>query len=137
MTPQAAEGFSTLRLTLPDHLLKSHAAHRGLVLPYGPEDNAHLTLLYGLPGDTHLQEEVRCRIAELLRWHRVLSVDVTAPVLFVTPQVHSLAFMVFAQHLEDLRTELLAAFPEAQDPYRHGDWIPHVTLARLQPGTSW
>lgn len=135
--PQATQGFSTLSFVLPEHLVRDQAKHKGIVPPSYANDHNHVTLLYGLPGDTHLQEELRLRIADLLRWHRVLSVDVTAPVLFVKQDVHTLAFLTQADHLDDLRQGLLEAFPEASDPYRHGGWVPHVTLAHLRPGTSW
>lgn len=135
--PQATQGFSTLSFVLPEHLVREQAARKGIVPPAYANDHNHVTLLYGLPGDTHLQEEVRLRIADLLRWHRVLSVDVTAPVLFVKQDMHTLAFLTQASHLDELRQELLEAFPEACDPYRHGGWVPHVTLAHMEPGTSW
>ena len=135
--PQAATGFSTLRFTLPEHLVREQATKKGITPPSYADDHNHVTLLYGLPGDTHLQEEVRLRISELLRWHRVLSVDLTSPALFVKQTFQTLAFMVHADHLMELRQELLEVFPEAQDPYRHGGWVPHITLAHLGPGESW
>ena len=137
MIPTAAEGFSTLRLTLPAHLIREHGAKRGIQPETYAPNHAHMTVLYGLPGDTHLQEEIRVRISGILRWHRVLSVDVTAPVVFVRPNDHALAFMLYAEHLEELRNDLLETFPNAQDPYRHSGWVPHTTLAYLRPGTSW
>ena len=137
MIPTAAEGFSTLRLTLPDHLVREHATRKGLTPPSYVDDHAHMTVLYGLPGDVQLQEEHRLRIADLLRYHRVFSVDVTAPVVFVRPPYHALAFMLFAKNLSELRSDLLEAFPHAHDPYRHSGWVPHVTLSHLSPGTAW
>lgn len=137
--PQATAHHTTLRFNIPDHLVYAHALRRGISV--GPLDtlgnHTHVNLLYGLPGDTYLQTDQRERIAAHLAEARVLAVDVTSPVLFATPTLHTLAFLVTAPRLLELREALLAEFPEAEDPYRHGDWIPHVTFAMVPPGKSW
>lgn len=137
--PLATQAHTTVRLTLPAHLVHELAAQRGIHITSdeGALSGAHMTLLYGLKGCTRLQEEHRIHIQQHLREARVLSVDVLAPVLFVKPDMHTLAFLLNAPRLEELRADLLATFPDAQDPYRHSGWVPHVTLAHLKPGKSW
>lgn len=138
MTPSAVTGHTSLRLQLPDHLVREAAKQRGLpVGQWTGETPAHINLLYGLPGCLHLQDSQRERIADLLREARVLAVDVVSPIVFCASGTCTVGLLLYAPHLEDLRDDLLREFPEARDPYRAGGWVPHITLAHLGPGESW
>ena len=98
---------------------------------YGIEKRPHVTALYGFICNKTSPEEVSELTKKL--FNNKLKIKVNGMSLFKNKDFDVLKFDIISPDLQKLNKALTEKFPYKND---HPDYIPHMTIAYLKPGTG-